>query len=765
MINNRHTISYSILTLLMTACLFSACNVLKNVPGDDALFTGSTVSANTGKLDKSIKNELTNLTRPKPNSSLLGVKFRLHLFNVIKEPKKQKGLLYTIKHKWGEPPVLLSSVKPTAIETRLSDYLFNHGFLTPVVKSKITHTIRTASINYNADPGTRYTIRNVIFPTDSSTITTIINKSTGESLLKKEENLNINIFKKERERIDDHLKENGFFFFEPDYILFKMDTLHQGKVDLYVTLKEGTPKKALHVWNLGDITIYSNYIIEKDSLLRTTEGTREGQYTIIDPQNTYKPNTFEKAVALREGRVYNKIFHNLTIERLMNLNTFRFVKIIYTPLPVDTARVLTSNIFLSPAKKQSLRLELSGNSKSTNLFGSEVSVNYRNVNVFRGAEILEARVTGGFDVQEGGNSVSPTAYSLNSEVKFLIPKLLPAFLKIKTRRSPYIPKTMFLPALEFLRKPDLYTLRSARFAAGYLIKRGKNMEHTIRLININLIDPRDITAKMDSMMAEDATLKASFEKQLIIGSRYDFNFNNTYRTDHTFNQAFYGIISSSGNLASLLISTDVDTVGAKKLFNVPLSQFVKLQADWRGYWTINQKLTLANRAIAGVAFAYGNSSTVPYSEQFIIGGTNSVKAYRIRTLGPGSFQTPTKVYEANESGEIKLELNTEMRFNVSKYIKLAAFVDAGNIWLRKEAPDKPGGSLEKGDLFGEMAVGTGIGLRFDASIMVIRFDVAFPLRKPWYPEGSRWVFNEINFGSSTWRKDNLLLNIGIGYPF
>jgi outer membrane translocation and assembly module TamA len=293
---------------------------------------------------------------------------------------------------------------------------------------------------------------------------------------------------------------------------------------------------------------------------------------------------------------------------------------------------------------------------------------------------------------------------------------------------------------------------------------GKNSEHRWRVININAINPTEITPKFDSTLAEDVTLQAAFERQLVIGSRYQYTYNNTYRPNK-FNYAFDAIISTSGNVAGLLVPKRGDTIGSKKLFNIPLSQFVKLQADWRGYWEINRKLSLIHRAIFGVAFAYGNSRSVPYSEQFFIGGSSSIRAFRIRTLGPGSFHTDSKVFQANESGEIKLEMNLEARYSISKLFKLALFTDAGNIWLRKEAIDKPGSGFDKGDLFKEMAMGAGFGLRIDASVLVLRFDVATPLRKPWYEEGNRWVLDEIQLGDKSWRKENLILNIGIGYPF
>jgi len=287
----------------------------------------------------------------------------------------------------------------------------------------------------------------------------------------------------------------------------------------------------------------------------------------------------------------------------------------------------------------------------------------------------------------------------------------------------------------------------------------------LRVININAINPSNITPKFDSILQQDVSLQAAFEKQLIIGTSYQYKFNNTYRTNRRLNFAFDGTASTSGNLAGLFINPDVDTIGSKKIFNTPISQFFRMQGDLRSYWRMNDKFTLVNRIVAGAAIPYGNSRAVPYSEQFFIGGSSSLRAFRTRTLGPGSYRTEKSSLEANESGELKLELNAEIRMSMSKLFKLAAFVDAGNIWLRNDVIDKPGSGLDKGDLFGEMAVGTGLGLRIDATVLVIRFDLAFPLRKPWYPEGNRWVLKEIDPWNGNWRKENLILNIGIGYPF
>lgn len=560
-----------------------------------------------------------------------------------------------------------------------------------------------------------------------------------------------------------YVKEYGYYYFEPNNLIIRIDSLHNGKADLYIALKEGLNASSLQPWKLGTVEVYSNYRSERDSIIKKQKGEKYKSFYLIDKSQKFKPSVFDKAIMLRQDSMYKRNRHSLTIERLMNLNTFRFVRIAFIPDKDSIAPTLNTKIYLTPAVKQNLRLELSGNSKSSGFVGTDVSLNYRNVNVFRGAEIFDFKITGGFDWQLGGDQLSPNAQLLNAEASLYIPKVYG--LKTKPKRNPFIPRTVLTTAIEYLRRPSLYVLRSLKFSAGYNWKEGKSIEHNIKLININSINPSDITAEFENILAQDITLRSSFEKQLIVGTKYQFQYNNTYLTNKRFNIAFFGNLGLSGNLSSLFIKSDGEAVGGKKLFNIPISQFTRVEAELRTYWYVKPKWLLASRLNAGAAFGYGNSTTVPYSEQFFIGGNSSLRAFRIRTLGPGSYRTADAVFSANESGEIKIEGNTELRYDMSKYLKLAAFIDAGNIWLRKESPDKPGSGFEKGKFLKEIAVGTGIGFRIDMSVMVLRLDVAFPLRKPWYPDGKRWVLNEIDFGSSNWRSENLIFNIGIGYPF
>jgi outer membrane protein assembly factor BamA len=191
-----------------------------------------------------------------------------------------------------------------------------------------------------------------------------------------------------------------------------------------------------------------------------------------------------------------------------------------------------------------------------------------------------------------------------------------------------------------------------------------------------------------------------------------------------------------------------------------------VENEFRHYLQLGGERQLASRIIAGAGFAYGNSNEMPFIKQFFNGGTNSIRAFRARSIGPGSFDgsTTTNTFLADQSGDLKLEFSTEYRAKIYDIVKGALFVDAGNIWLLKDNPDKPGAQFSK-DFFKELAVGVGAGLRFDFSFLVLRTDLAFPIRKPYLPEGDRWVLDQVSFGNSSWRKENLVFNLAIGYPF
>ena len=197
---------------------------------------------------------------------------------------------------------------------------------------------------------------------------------------------------------------------------------------------------------------------------------------------------------------------------------------------------------------------------------------------------------------------------------------------------------------------------------------------------------------------------------------------------------------------------------------VPYSQFTRFTVDMNNYFNLSSKDQVILRLYSGFGIPYGNSSSLPYVRQFFSGGPSSIRAFRINALGPGATPPDTIRYSILRSGgDFKLETNFEYRFPIYKIVKGAVFVDAGNIWVFHDPATREVFKLKK--VLSEFAVGTGFGIRFDASFFILRFDLAIPLRKPWLVEGDRWTVNSIKLGSGPWRGDNLLFNIAIGYPF
>jgi outer membrane protein assembly factor BamA len=224
----------------------------------------------------------------------------------------------------------------------------------------------------------------------------------------------------------------------------------------------------------------------------------------------------------------------------------------------------------------------------------------------------------------------------------------------------------------------------------------------------------------------------------------------------------------AGNTISLIKRIAGDEVSSENpstLAGSIYSQYARFSIDGRGYFIMPDKNKFAVRFFAGVAAPYGNSSTLPYTRQFFSGGPNSIRAFPINSVGPGIVQQDRENRILQSGGDVKLEMSAEYRFNIYRFFKGAIFTDAGNIWLLKSNPASTGNPFSFSSFSQELALGAGLGIRFDFSFVILRFDLATPLRKPWLEDNNRWVFDQINFGSSSWRRENLILNIAIGHPF
>jgi hypothetical protein len=332
------------------------------------------------------------------------------------------------------------------------------------------------------------------------------------------------------------------------------------------------------------------------------------------------------------------------------------------------------------------------------------------------------------------------------------------FFKFNTS-SAYVPRTRIALDYELLNRQKLYTLTSVRGELGYVWKPEVRKEHQFNPIAINYVEPLNITQLYLDSIKRDLTLRQAVDTQFILGSNYTYTFDQLISDPKGTGFFFSGNLDLSGNIAGLATGANIKKGDQKRIFSAPFSQYIKTQADFRYYFGLNAKTRLANRIILGLGYPYGNSLQLPFIKQFFIGGNNSIRAFRSRSVGPGTYINPkgdSANFLPDQSGDIKIELNTELRYKFSSIIEGALFVDAGNIWLYNENTAKPGAKFSK-NFLKEFAVGAGAGIRLDLTILLLRIDAAVPLRKPYLPLGQR-VIKEV-------KTQNIVYNLAIGYPF
>lgn len=761
-------------SLFLLLCLiWSGCSNVKNLAPGQNLYVGADVKINPDssvRIDnqKDVKNTLLAKTRPRPNKKLLGIRWKLGIYNLAGQPKKPKGIRHWLRTKVGEPPVLLSDVNLSYNNAVLSSYLISQGYLQAAVTGDTVVKNRRAKAIYSANTGNRYAINSISFPDDTTGIAKIIREKQDETLLKVGDHYDLDVFKNERIRIDNDLKERGYFYFSPDYLIVQVDsTIGKNLVDIRLRVKNDSPDAGLKPFAINNINIYPNYSLRRDSMLRKSTPQVYNDFRIYDPRNTFKPRLFDRLVFFKKGETYNRTDHNQSLNRMVNVGAFQYVKAEFLPLDSFKNDQLDLNLYLTPLKKNSLSFSATGTSKSNNFVGSEVTLTQTTRNLFRGAEQLDVSVSGGFETQVSGQAKNLNSYSVTTQAKLTFPRFIVPFYKPESSTA-FIPKTVTSVSYQLLSRGSLYNLNSFKGEFGYNWKENLYKEHTFNPVSINYVNSKvtygeGTEADKQRLFDSIPDLRRVLEPQFIIGSNYNFTYTNQMEDSRRNNMYFFGGVETGGNLVGLF--TKKNELGQKEILGTSLTQFVRLEADFRDYFKITRNVIWANRVNIGYGYAYGNSTSLPYVRQFFAGGSNDIRAFAARSLGPGNYRMPDTETYADQSGDIKAMINTELRFKLVSVLHGAIFADAGNIWLRKEDPLKPGSEFKFKNALSEFAVGTGVGLRVDATIFVIRLDVAFPIRKPYLAPGDRWVLDQVDFGDKAWRKDNLVYNIGIGYPF
>lgn len=762
-----------LLTLLVLACLYS-CSVGKYIPEGETLYTGSDIDISTKaevKNPKKITQELQTLLAPEPNSQILGM--RPGLYFHYKAQKKKPGFINRwLNKKIGEEPVYLSGVNPQRIEQLMLNRLDNRGFFYSKVASNIDSTKKNASIKYTLTLPKPYTLEKFELEKDSLPIYSEIEKALEETEIKSGDRFDLELMKFERERIDHQLKQRGYYNFNPDFLIFEADTnrYDNKKFDLFLRLKRNLPQKTVKAYTIDSISVFPNYSIETDTVSEL-KATKINGIDFFQDKEFFKPKKLEPYILFGKGQKYNSEAARLTSNRLSALGVYKYVNIRFNEMDttqVDSTAPLYADILLSPLTKRSVRAQLQAVTKSNGFAGPGLSLTYNNRNLFKGGETLS--ITGNFAYEtqlSGGKQTGLSSIAGGLKTDLIIPRLLP----FSPKRFKYaVPKTKISLGTDFLKRTKLYTLNSFNSTFGYAWNANRFVYHELNPISVNYVNLSNTTEEFETILDKNPFLKQSFDQQFIAGLNYTFTFNELVDADRKHPIYVSTSVDIAGNTLNLLGGS------ATTVFGLEYAQYAKADIDFRYYIKWGKEQALISRLYAGWGIPYGNSSTLPFVKQFFSGGPYSVRAFQIRSLGPGTFNSTENGTASffDQSGNLRLEANLEYRFPIWSYLKGALFADAGNVWLTHDieiAEDEPAASREFNEelvatgTFGsnwakELGIGLGLGLRVDIQSFVLRFDFASPLQVPYLPEGERFRIPFFDGGSN-----NVIFNFAIGYPF
>ncbi len=774
-------------TVLICLLFISGCSPTKYVPDGEYLLNRYKIDSKNRNIKK---DDLERAVKQKPNKRILGLKFHLSLYNLSKKDKDTRinRWLRTI----GEEPVIYDAFQTDKSSQQLKEVSSQKGYFNAVVEDTVTFRKKKAKVNYSIQANKPYRVRRVHYNFEDTTLRGIVLADTLESLIKEGTRYDVAVLQNERNRLEKLLKDEGYYTFSKHYVYFEIDSsLQSNRLDVYIGIKQFqqntgsyryvTVPHEKHVINR--VYVYSNYdpqleLTDPEAYNNSLDTTEyEGLYFITNNrEEVVKPKVVVQSNYIQEGDLYNLTNVEQTNTHLSSLQVFRLINIQFREGQENRDgeyQPLDCIIQLAPFTQQSYTVELEGTNSAGNL-GGAVNLLYQHRNLFRGANILNIKLKGAIEALTEKKLGFSNALELGAEASLGLPKFLFPFLEAERFVKKYNPKTTFTLAYNYQRRP-VYIRTIANASIGYSWRSPGFSSHIIRPFDINAVKIPVIDSAYFHESIEGTYLEYSYQDVFISGINYSYIYNNqnlNKKQDFIFFR-FNG--ETAGNLLyayNKIAHTKKSDSTGYELFDLEFAQFVKGDIDIRYNQVINEGNDFIYRASIGVAYPYGNSTSIPFTRQFFTGGANGIRAWHVRSLGPGSVGDTLKYY--NQTADIKIEGNLEYRFKLFWVIGGALFLDFGNIWTIKEDKNSVAkygydpAYFQWNKFYKDLAVGTGLGLRFDFSFFVFRLDVGMKLRDP------RDIYeNEVKLDTSKWipwdrklsLRDDFTLHIAIGYPF
>jgi len=717
---------------------------MRYIKSTDPLYIGSEIKfTDPNGEKKKLTAVARSVVKPNPNHRTLWMRPALARYNMLSDSAKTKKFWKTkIKE-----PVLLSQTNPQQVATAINDRIFHNGYFKNTVSYEIQMSgERKAKYVYTITLREPYLIDTVIFPKPQDPLTQQISDSKDATLLIKGDPYSLDAVKGERNRIDRDLKDKGFIYFSPDFLLLKADTVtgdHEVRAE--ITVKPETPPESKKPYTISQFYIHDDYNIDDTP----ADTLPFGQYYLISHKSNLTFTALKEGIFLKPGDLYSLTNNLHTIRYFNELPILRNASIKFLPQGSDS---LDAILFLTQRKRFAYTAEFNTVFRSTNYFGPGVIFSYTDRNANKGAATMKLNLRASIEAQISEGEINP-AYELGAGMIYTLPSFYPKFI-FKTR-SKSLPKTNIALSYTLFNRLDLYKLNSIMMNFGYSWSKTDRQHHTFNPVEVNFTRvPEDSkTQEFKDYLEENPGVQRSFDEQFILGMGYEYTYLS--RSGGFY---FRGGLDVAGNLLNVIytaVDAPTDSLGRYKWFGVPFSQYIRPRMDLHYYVNLNRYSKLVTRLSAGVGIPIGNSEILPYIKQFYVGGTNSLRSFIARSLGPGS-EVPPEGYN-DQTGDIRLEANLEYRFTLAGSMKGALFLDAGNIWLFNDDPTRPSGSFHLDSFLDQVGISYGWGLRWDFDFIVARLDFAYTLRTPYFPVEDRW-----SDGFEFW---DPVINIAIGYPF
>ncbi len=718
-------------------------------------------NADSVKLPDELKSEIRSAVNVAPNNywKLVGWRypFPLGLWVYNNWPNPPKGFKHWIYEKLVEEPVLVSDVRPEVRTKMLDQLLDNNGYFSGATSYTLNKAKnpKKASISYTVYPGQPYPIESMELLPDTSHLYHLIDSfARKDSYLMSGMRYSTDSLSDARIRITNRVRNNGYYFFQPSYIEYLADTVQTpGKVAMRMVLASKIPDFCLRKYSTGHITVN----IFRANGGGTPDTIQYPDITIVQMMpSRLRRRILPECIRFRPGRTFSVRDMNRTQTYLSRLGIFSGIEIEAIP---DTASSpdnprLNVQINCTFDKPLEVSVEANATSKSNSYIGPGLIVGVTNRNIFGGGEQLSVKLNGSYEWQTGGGRKGGifNSYEAGITTSLAVPRLIaPKFV----RRSRYqLNWTRFQLNADLLNRPHYFRMAQFNMSMSYDWRVTRHIQNTFTPFKLTYTKLMNTTEVFDSIMDANQAVALSFRSQFIPQMMYSFTFDKALDRDNLINWQFS--VQEAGNVFWGIYEL-CGRHGEKELFG---TQFIKGTTQV----VYNRRLTgdnwLVGRIATGAAHAYGNASQVPYAEQFYVGGANSIRAFTVRSIGPGSYHAPEGTPEDNfdQTGTFKFEANLEYRFPIFGPLHGAVFLDTGNVWLLKDDPQRPGGKLQASTFLRDLALGTGVGLRFDIGMLVLRGDLGIGIHAP-YDTGHGGYYNMPSFGKS------LAFHLAIGYPF